>query len=138
MTEHYCELHEWKTIGTASTSNGLLALVAPYYAATLGKWWDRTVGLPPHEFRKWHDAHRNFEHLKLRQATAKHDGTSYTDSEQALLVACENGPYDVQARFCDLYSDGHLSVCEVRINLHWAEHADDQDEDDGLLHEVEP
>lgn len=129
MTEHYCEVHDWKPIGTASTENGLLAIVAPYFANTLAQKWAELLSLPPEEFRAWHDQHRNFAQLRLEQTTTKHDGTSYADREDALLVSCENGTYDVQARFCDLYGDGHLTPCELRINLHWAEHAEDDTDD---------
>lgn len=125
--EHYCDLHEWKTIATVTTDNGLLSIVAPYSANTLGRKWAELLSLPPEEFRTWHNEHRNFAELDLEQVTTKHDGTSYPDRGDALLVACENGAYDVQARFCDLYGTGHLSICELRINLHWAEHQEDDE-----------
>lgn len=128
MSEHYCELHAWKHIGQVSTENGLLAIVAPYYGRTLGEWWDRLLALGP-KFRSWVDVHRNFAQVKLEQVTTKHDGTSYTDHEDALLVSCDNGTYDVEARFCDLYDDGHLTICEVRFVLHTVEHDDWEDEE---------
>jgi hypothetical protein len=124
--EHYCELHDWKTIGKVGTHNGTLALVAPYFAGTLGDWWNDYLTLPIEERRPdtW-----KVKQLRLRQATTKHDGLTFEDCEHALLIPCENGPYDVQARFCDLYGDGHLTICELRINLHWAEHAEDEEDE---------
>jgi hypothetical protein len=41
-----------------------------------------------------------------------------------------DGIYDVDARFCDLYGDGHWSICELRIRIH--DHTEDEDEGDGL------
>lgn len=106
----------WQTIGTVSTGNGTLAIVPPYYANTLGKWWDERV-------ETLHaDRMGNFEAARLEQITSAVGGRAYPDSEQALLVSCENGTYDVEARFCDLYDDGHLTICELRIVLHNVEH----------------
>jgi hypothetical protein len=54
----------------------------------------------------------------------------YEDREAALAFATpSNGGYDVDARFCDLYGDGHWSICELRIRLH--DHELDDDEGDG-------
>jgi hypothetical protein len=113
--EHYCELHAWKPVGEVGTDNGTLALVAPYFAATLGDWWEDYLTLPTEARRP--DAWA-FKQLDLRQTTTKHDGTSYPDCEAALLIPCDNGLYQVQARFCDLYGDGHWFPCELRIDLH--------------------
>jgi hypothetical protein len=113
--EHYCKLHDWQTIGRISTNNGMFALVAPYAAAHLDRWWQHKLDLGP-LFRAWWEEHRNFAQADL-------------DDDAALLVSCDNGPYDVQARFCDLYGDGHLSICALRVDFHAIEH-DDEDEDE--------
>ena len=126
----YCELHGFKTIGQASTENGLLAVVAPYFAHTLGQWW--------HDYLEQNDHTRpqlsmeNSHEITLEQTTYKQscpDG--YQDTQWALLVNCDNDIYDVEARFCDQYGDGHMSICELRIKLHRWHH------DDGLDDEVE-
>jgi hypothetical protein len=113
--EHCCELHDWKPVGEVGTGNGTLALVAPYFATTLGDWWNDYLTLPTEDRRPddW-----QVKQLDLRQMTTKHDGHSYQDREAALLIPCDNGTYDVEARFCDLYGDGHLLPCELRVDLH--------------------
>lgn len=42
---------DWQKLGTITTSNGMLALVAPYYANTLGRWWN-DVFLAENEARR--------------------------------------------------------------------------------------
>jgi hypothetical protein len=109
----YCELHGWKTIGHVSTGNGLIAFVPPYYARSLADWWDERMPSFSAELS-------NFHQIGLHQITikaSKPDG--YPDSETAFVVACENGVYDVEARFDDAYGgDEHMSICELRIKLH--------------------
>jgi hypothetical protein len=39
----------------------------------------------------------------------------------------KTGLYDVEARFCDLSGNGHLTPCERRIDLHWAADVEDED-----------
>jgi hypothetical protein len=33
-------LTDWQKLGTVTTANGMFAIVAPYYATTLGKYWN--------------------------------------------------------------------------------------------------
>ena len=116
-------LTDWQKLGTITTSNGLFALVAPYYATTLGKWWN-DVFLPENDARRRGELPRTqpaFEEVQLEQITTSVTNPGgYRDIETALLFQCDNGGYDVEGRFCDIYGDGHMSLCEVRIRLHWA------------------
>jgi len=119
----YCELHGWQVIGQVSTGNGTLAIVPPYYARTLGRLWDERVDRLSRGERMG-----NFEEHQLRQTTTSvscPDG--YVDSEACMLLSCDNGVYEIAARFCDPYGDGHTSICELRIDLH--QHHLDEDKE---------
>jgi hypothetical protein len=131
MIEHDCErrgcdMQHWKNIGEVSTENGTLAIVPPYYGNTLGQWWEDYLTLPIEDRRPdtW-----KVKQLDLRQITTSvTNPDGYEDREAALLIPCDNGTYDVLARYCDLYGDGHLTICEVRLVLHNVEHEDDDEE----------
>jgi hypothetical protein len=124
--ESYCDLHDWKTIGTITTGNGMLAIVPPYYAGTLAEWWDAKLRALQTSDNPRLLTRQQFEEVSLRQITtslAHPEG--YQDSEQAFVFQTGNGGWDVEARFCDLYGSGHLDLCELRIRLH--SHEDDDD-----------
>jgi hypothetical protein len=127
------DLREWHTIGTVSTSNGMLAIVAPYYAHPLADWWDKQLERLERQRRDAEPRQlREFEEIKLEQVTSsvmKPDG--YADSEQAFAFATDgNGLWDVEARMCDQYGEGHLQVCEIRLRLH---HFDEELDDEPRL-----
>jgi hypothetical protein len=134
----YCELHDWKQIATITTGNGMFAIVPPYYGNTLGKWWDRVFLPRNEEVRKGRRPRltSQFEEVELRQKTwSVTNPKGYKDMESALVFdAPGNGGYAVDARFCDLYGDGHMSICELRIRLH----AHDEDDDDADDDEAAP
>jgi hypothetical protein len=70
-----------------------------------------------------------FEEIELPQITTSvlnPDG--YEDHESAFLFTLDNGGYDVEGRFCDLYGDGHMELCELRIRLHVHDEHDGGDE----------
>ena len=121
---------DWQKLGTITTSNGMLALVAPYYANTLGRWWN-DVFLAENEARRRGELPRtrpSFQGVKLEQVTTSvTNPDGYRDTETAVLVDCDNGGYAVEARFCDLYGDGHMSICDLRIRLHYHD-GDEADE----------
>jgi hypothetical protein len=131
MTEHYCELHDWKRIGMITTGNGMFAIVPPYYGSSLRKWWNHDY-LPKLEEERQGLRPRlrpQFEEVELQQVTTSvTKPKGYLDSESALVFQVEsNGGYDVDARFCDPYGDGHMSICELRIRVH--AHLEDDDEE---------
>lgn len=120
----YCELHGFKNIGMVTTSCALLAILD----ARGGE------GLEPAMDAFWEVHNRDncwpeFEQFKTNgkwgpEFAAEHPG----GRESGLFVRTEsNGGYDVDARFCDLYGTGHLSICELRIKLHFHD-LDDEDE----------
>ena len=133
-TEQCRDLREWHTVGKVSTNNGMLTIVAPYYARTLGEWWDTRL--------KHLDAIRSgaaprlqpeFENIKLEQVT--HSVTNpdgYRDSETAFAFNTSNSVWDVEARFCDQYASGHMGLCEIRLRLHH------YDYEDGELRQLTP
>ena len=125
-TTESCNKGEWTKIGMITTANGMFAIVAPYYANSLGEWWDGYLARP---FEQRRDDHRQFEEVRLKQITTSvSHPEGYEDSESALLFQADNGGWDVEARFCDYYGGGpdHAPVlCELRIRLH---HFDDDEE----------
>jgi hypothetical protein len=124
MSEHYCELHDWQTIGTVTTDTAALVITDPGASATLARaWYER--------LKRMSDPDReplgNFEELKLDgEPERTHPWVEARGTEHALAIRTDSdGSYDVDARFCDLYGDGHLSICEVRLRLHY--HDDEED-----------
>jgi hypothetical protein len=130
--DHYCELHDWKTIGTVSTDNGMLALVAPYFAATLAEWWNASDYLPA--LREHRVSAHDPQQLKLRHQSWKVTNPSYEAHEDALLVPTDNGIYTVEVRHCEL---DHIlpGPCELRIRFHVGDGYDlhDNDPEDDIL-----
>jgi hypothetical protein len=123
-------LTDWQKIGMVTTMNGMFAIVAPYYANTLGRWWN-DVFLPTNEKRRRGELPRmkpSFQEVELKQVTTSvTNPAGYEDSEIAFLFDVDNGGYEVEARFCDLYEDGQPLLCELRMRLHY--HEDDEELD---------
>jgi len=134
--EHYCELHDWQTIGMVTTDTAALVIGDPGASATLARAWHESVGrMRDPDCRGCRvtpgckcEPMGNFEELELRgEPERTHPWVEARGTEHALVVDTGgDGGWHVEARFCDLYGDGHLSVCELRIRLHY------HDEDDGL------
>jgi|SRR5215207_4510506 len=125
--EHDCELHDWQTIGMVTTDTASLVIADPGASATLARAWHERVGrmrdpdcpgclTPGCKCEPMH----NFEELKLTgDAELSHPWVEARGTEHALVLDTGgDGGWHVDARFCDYYGDGHLSVCEVRIRLH--------------------
>jgi hypothetical protein len=110
------QLEGWVRLGTVTTGNGMLAIVPPYYAATLGEHWNERLERVP-MYRVPDD---QAEGVTLHQVTfARKEGGAlrdYADAETAMLINTPgNGGFDVLGRYRDLYGDGYLSLVEVRI-----------------------
>jgi hypothetical protein len=136
-TENVREQGEWTKLGMVTTSNGMLAIVPPYYGGAMNEWWHR-VYLPGLDRVRAGLAPRlrpQFERVSLHQRTSsvmKPEG--YEDSEAALLFNTpNNGGYDVEGRFGPMYGDD-VSLLEVRIRFD----AYDEEDDDGSVYARPP
>jgi hypothetical protein len=120
--EHYCELHDWVKLGQASTDTAMLAIVDPCQADNLHRYW-HGVYLPDicNPFKR-QVRRPQFHEVKVDPRP------DYWLGDAVLFETFCDGGYDVEARFCDVYGDGHMSICELRIRVH---SHDDDDDDDG-------
>ena len=87
--------------------------VPPHFAELLAAVWEQRLTT----LRD--DRIYNYEQHQLGEHWVSADNPDGRDiTEECMLVACDDGVFDVDARFCDHYSDGRMTVCELRIRLH--------------------
>ena len=146
----YCELHGFKKIGNVSSAVGCFAIIDIGAGAALTDWFKHLTGndiADPPEIREGVASGQPAESIPLSPALhqwAQEHAAARQQLEQfgrvsshpvdfdgwkglaeaGTVVNTEQGWFPVYARDRDRYGTGHMSICELRIDLH-QHHRDD-------------
>jgi hypothetical protein len=121
-TDGYCELHGFKQIGEVGSWCGVFAIVEIGTGRHLADWWEDIVGINiPVDAAHGGElvaARQRLEQFNMTQShEVRFDGWKGFE-EDGVVVNTEQGIFPVYARYCDRYGSGHMSICELRIDLH--------------------
>lgn len=151
----YCELHAFQPIGRVSSDVGTFAIIDIGSGPALNDWFTHLTGndiADPPELTEAFATGRPPESIPMTPASwewarkrtaAEQELRQFLRSsshevefpgwkglpEDGVVVNTGQGFFPVYARYCDHYGTGHMSICELRIDLH--RHEDDFGDEDG-------